>query len=107
MEGMTSFSSSNAKKRVRDDEEPDESSQDSSSITESSRKGSNWGPEKKHFKKKRDSLRIEELKRDWTRLLEECRDHRNTPNAKSKRAEWLHMVESIYDEYSSLGKLDE
>jgi hypothetical protein len=102
MEGMVSFSSSNAKKRVRDDEEPDDSSQDSSSTTESTRKGLNRSPEKKRFKKQSDSLRIEELKRDWTRLLEECRDHRNTPNAKNKRAEWLRMVESIYDEYSSL-----
>jgi hypothetical protein len=111
MKGTAVFSSGSAKKRVRDDdddeeEEPDDSSQDLSSDIESDEKGLTCGSEKKHFKKKRDSLRMEELKRHWTRLLEECRDHCNTPNAKSKRAEWLQMVESIYDEFSSLGKLD-
>ena len=87
----------------------DNSSQDSSFSTEADgeRKDSfDWGPHKKRSAKKKESLRIEELKRDWTRLLEESRDHRDAPDAESKRADWLQKVESIYDEYSTLSTLD-
>jgi hypothetical protein len=105
MEEMTTHSFSRNKKRIRDDDErDDDSSQDSSSSIASDGKGLNRSSEEKSFTKKRDSLRIEELKRDWAHLLEECRDHPNALDAKSKRAEWLQTVESIYDEFSTLGK---
>lgn len=93
---------------------PDSESHDSSSTTEVQGEGADKSAEIKQWEtdgqskkpKSAESLRMNELKRDWTRLLEESRDHCTSSDPDSKRAEWLRKVESIYDEYSTLGKLD-
>mmetsp|Transcript_26596 Transcript_26596/g.49662 ORF Transcript_26596/g.49662 Transcript_26596/m.49662 type:complete len:139 (-) Transcript_26596:153-569(-) len=48
--------------------------------------------------------RSKELKREWRRLLEECRQHPNAPDASQKKSKWMQKAAAIYDEYSSLGK---
>jgi hypothetical protein len=77
-------------------------------VADGSTKVLNVGVQNAHKKQKGsgESLRMKELKRDWTRLLTESRDHVNGPDAEGKRALWLQKVESIYDEYSNLRKFD-
>jgi hypothetical protein len=56
--------------------------------------------------KQGEPLRMTELKRNWAQLLEECRYHQNALDAGAKRQQWLQKCETIYDEYSTLSKLD-
>ena len=76
----------------------DTSSQGSTSSIE--------GPAPPAKKKKSKVLRMKELKKDWTKLLEETRRHGSSSDAQGKRKDWLQKCETIYDEYTTLAKPD-
>ncbi|KAG7369026.1 hypothetical protein IV203_031769 [Nitzschia inconspicua] len=57
-----------------------------------------WGTKEQPEKgSSRKVLRMKELKREWTRLLEESQGHTDSFEAKRKRTKWLQRVETVYD----------
>ena len=70
-------------------------------------KSESWGSEEGTKPKKPktvNALRMKELKKDWTKLLEETRQHRTSSDAEAKRKEWLEKGETIYEQYATLAE---
>lgn len=91
------------KKRKKSMMTVETSSQASTSSLEDGDGEGDKGTKTVKKQKKGESLRMKELKKDWTKLLDESRDHAgDSSDAEGKRKEWLAKCETIYDEYVTL-----